>query len=834
MQDARLKIVGLHTNPNIYSEVPQGALSQADNIVIDREGVANPRRGFDSLTGSFGSASHRATVVTEYQNKLISHYTANKLAYYNASTWTDLSGTYTAPTTQRMRFVQASQNLYFTTSTGAKKMDSYSATPSGMGVPKAIHLTASLSLSGTAWFAVDQQVAYRVIWGIRDANNNVIYGAPSQRVELTNPAAGSTKSVSLDVYIPSGITTSHFMQIYRSRMSGSDDTTASDELFLVYEASPSAGEITAGVKTAIIDETPESLLGATLYTSPGQDGILQGNDQPPLANDIAVFNDFMFFANTTTKYRFYLNLLGVAGTAGLANNDTVTIAAVYYKAVTAAPNNVGKTGLVGAPYEFQLVTGGSAAQNVADTARNLVALINTVSGNTLVYAYYLSSADDLPGKLLIEERGIGGSVFTVQVSRASAWSPEGLDVAQNATNDAWVNGLFYSKFQQPEAVPLVNYLRVGSANDPILRIVSLRDSLFIFKQTEGIFRLTGDNANNFSVALFDSSTRLLAPNSLAVLNNQIYGLFDQGVCSVAETGVRVASRQIENSILALLGSALEEVKSLAWAIGYESDRKYIIHLPELDGDTATSQAYVYNTFTNAWTRWVRSDNCGFIRPSDNLMYVARATTNSFSVERKLYTFKDHADEPLLRTITDITGLALTVDDETNVEVGDVVYQSESVYAIVLSVTDQVVTVGYDPGFSEAACEIRKGYECVVQWQPFSAGNPMLKKQWREASLLFEKRPRTASLTFSSEVVATEVSVSINSYAGGEFGTFPWGAEPWGGSAREKIIRTYVSRQHQRATTLNVTWTHQNAYSNFALNGAQIVWNPYSGPERSTR
>lgn len=819
-QEARLKVLGLYTQPNIYSEVPQGALAVADNIVIDREGTATPRRGYQYTTSSFGGSTDRVSSLTEYAGQIVLHYNNDTVARYNATTYTDYSGTYAAPTDQRMRFVSASSNLYFTTSDGVKKLDSISATPRDMGVPKGIDLSGSTT-GASGFLANGDVVAYRVIWGIKDANNNLLLSAPSQRIEVEN-ASGGTRDVALAVKIPAGITTSHFAQVYRSVAVASDP---SDELFLVYEYSPTAGEITA-LSFSFTDLVPEALLGASLYTNESQEGLIASNDQPPLAKDIAVYQDHLFYANTTTKYRFYATLLGCGGTNGLAANDTLTVAGRTYTAKAAPATST----------EFALVTGGTDAQNIADTARALIAKINADTSQTTIYAYYISSAGDLPGKILFEEREIGGSSWTVAVSSGSgtAWGPEGLETAQTATNDAWTNGLFYSKKQQPEAVPILNYLRVGSASDPILRIVALRNSLFIFKQTEGIYRLSGTDATTFEVNLFDSSAILIAKDTLAVLNNQIYGLFSQGVCSVSETGLRVVSRQIEKTLLELQGQDLTAVKNYSWALGYESERKYILHVIDLAGATSTSQAYVLNTFTNAWTRWDVEYGAGFVRPSDDVMYVARTDTNRLSKERKSYSYLDFADEALTRAITVVNGTTITLDTAESVAEGDVLYQSAELSVTITAVSGNDVTIAYALDFTVAACEIRKGFTSIVEWQPFSAGSPMLIKKWREAALMFEQRPRDCSMSFRTDISPAFETVDITSTSVGAWGTFPWGTQPWGGSNLNKLIRTYVTRNHQRAASIVVRWTSTYAYSAFALSGVQLTFNPYGEAERASR
>lgn len=820
MQEARLKAKGLYSQPNVYSEVPDGALKTANNANLDREGVITPRRGFEALAGALGSGSDRAKAFTEYQDKVIASYGTSGLAYHTGAAWSALAGTHTPPTDERMRFVQANQNLYFTTSSGLKKLAAYNGDVGSVGVPKAVHSTVALSAASGSAVSTANTVAYRYVWGIRDTNQNLIYSSPSQRVEIAN-ASGATKDIDHTVYIPAGITTSHFLQVYRSKEVASDP---SDELYLAHETSPDATAITNKVMT-FSDATPETLLGALLYTNPSQEGILQANDQPPLATDADVYKDYVFLANTQTKHRFYLTVLGTGTPNGVQADDTIVIAGVTYTA---------KASETVASGQFKVFTAGSAGANIADTAKSLVNVINRYASNTLVYAYYVSGADDLPGKILIEERGIGGASFNTQVSRASAFSPEGLDVAQASSNDDWANGLFYSKRQQPESFPLLSYLRVGSANDPIVRIKALRDSLFIFKKTEGVYRLTGETPGSFTVTLFDSSVRLIGKETLAVLNNQIYGLFDQGVATVSETGVNIVSRPIEKTLLELQGAALAQVKTYGWACAYESDRKYLLHLPTNSSDTATNQAFVYNYTTDAWTRWSLSRSAGFVRSSDDLLYVGDAASTTVSKERKSYTYRDHVDEALTRAISAVTGLVLTLDDVSGVAAGDVVYQTSSIFSIIGSVDTlaNTVTVLYAPGFTAAACSILKAFETEVEWHPFTAGSPTQLKRWRECHLMFEKEPRNATISFTTDFVRAEEELTLTSVSVGLWGTFGWGSTSWGGNVGEKAFRTYVTRDHQRANVLRVKWVHSVGFTNWALNGVAVDFTPIG--QRNTR
>lgn len=126
-QALMLKARGLFTNPNLI-DAPEGALVVADNVIIRRPGIWEPRRG----VSSYGSASHVAKRMTIYNSTLITHSSTGTISYDNGSgTFTAVSGSYPPPntTTAKTRFAQASQDLFFTTSAGVYRMDSATATP---------------------------------------------------------------------------------------------------------------------------------------------------------------------------------------------------------------------------------------------------------------------------------------------------------------------------------------------------------------------------------------------------------------------------------------------------------------------------------------------------------------------------------------------------------------------------------------------------------------------------------------------------------------------------------------------------------------------------------
>lgn len=825
-QTLQLKVLGLYTNSNELSASPDGALSIADNIWISKDSIAESRRGFDFLPFNLPHSNDRADKLAQFQNLLLIHYNDSnagsnndKLAYYSAGV-NVYAGSYKHPDPllARMKFAESNQNIYFTTSAGIFKNDLISNTPVPAGMYQALDVTAVVGSTGSGFMTTNTEVAYRVVWGITDANQNLNLGAPSQRATASN-GSGSAQNVSIQITIPTGITTSHFFQIYRSNLSASSSTTPDDNMQLVYEANPTSGQISSKSIT-VVDSTPDSLRGAALYTNATQQGILQSNNQPPYALDMALFQTCMFYANVQTPQQAFLTVLAVGGTSGIQSADTLTIAGTTY--IAGSSENA-------STLTYQLVTGGSPAQNINDTTLSLIRVINQNSTNTSVYAYYLSSTSTLPGQILLQSRVLGTTAFAVTASaHGSAFFPilptSGTTVA--STNTASLNGLMYSKAGQPEAVPSLNILYVGSASKPIRRILPVRNSLFIFKD-DGVFRCTGV-AGNFSIDTIDTTIVILAPESAVALSNQVFCLTTQGVVAVSDNGGPVLSRPIENQLLQLEGAGLSNLQAYAFGVSYESERQYILWTTSSATDTYGTQAFIYNTFTKAWTKSTRQQTHGLVLTSDNKLYVTNPGNNGISQERKTYTYKDYSDESLSNTITNVSGQIITLSSVNSIVVGDLLYQSDAVNSLVASVnyTNASVTLAANiAGWANGSCQVLKSIPCLIQWLPNTAGNPGYYRHWRECVLLLKQNLfSNASLNFFSEIDSSIDMVPITGNFTLGWGQFGWGSAPWGGIVQSKPFRTYIPREKQRCDLLTIQFVLQNAWGQFQIEGISCILN----------
>ena len=827
-QQLNLKLAGLYTHPNELSEVPDGALFEADEVVIDEESVASPRRGFERGF-ELPAPGDRANKIFTYQDKPIVHYSTNSMGYYDGA-FNTYSGSFDpVDASTPVRSAEANQNFYFTTDSGIKKLDAFDSSVVEAGVEKG--LTNEGEVTGSAGFLEDgKQVAYRLVWGIEDANRNLILGAPSERLVVAN-SSGGNKDVDVTVTIPDTITDNHFYQLYRSAPFdiGIDP---GEELGLVAEAIPTAGEIAAR-SLVITDNTPEGLTGATIYTAPTQQGILAQNDLPPRAKDLAENKGFMFYANTIGAHSVTFTILaadgGVTPGTALQIDDEVVIAGTTYTAKAATD--------VGAN-EFELLDSGtpegaSAATRIDEAARELCKVVNQSASNTTVYAFYISGANDLPGKILIRERDSGGSSFDVSFNSVVALAnPFAPSLPISSTNDTFKNAIYFSKQQQPEAVPETQVLFAGSAEKEILRIVPLRDSLFVLKE-DGVYRITGETAANFRVDLFDNTSTVLSAESVVTVNNQIMAYSDQGIIAITETGVSVVSRPIEVTLLGLLGVSREKVENLSFALAYETDRKYVFFTITGSGDTRPTQAFVYNTFTNTWTRWKISATTGLVGADGNdKIFLGDGASNFIMQERKQLSFRDFVDFGSLKGVTDVNGKTLTLDSVTGVEPGDVIQEAPAVFSIIESVDLALrqITIVFDAGFTVGADrEILKALDCRVQWVPFTGQNPGITKHFREVSFLFKEDIIVKAVAaFSSDISGSFEDVELLAATSGvAWGLYPWGGAPWGGSSQKRGVRTYVPRRKQRGAQMNIQFKNKIGYTQFKLNGLSIMYNEMS-------
>lgn len=810
-QTLNLKISGLYTNPNQFSEIPEGSLQRADNIQIDKGSVAEPRRGQAKYGKVNVSYNGNIDSLYDYDGNLLVSYN-NKLARDNGSgTFTDYSGTYSPPSGHRIKSTQANKNFYFTTSANIKKLDNVANTPMNAGVARALDGYFQSFASG-GFLSNSQSVAYRFVWSFRDANDNLLIGSPSGRLIVTNSSAGSNRKITLRLYIPDSITTDYFFQAYRSVIVNST-IEPPDDLQLVYEGTIDNTNKSNGY-VDFEDITPESLRGAFLYTSPTQEGILQSNDEPPFSVDLCTYKNMTFYANTKGRQNFFLTLISATGTSpGLVLGDTITINGITY---TASASEVPANG------DFLLVTSGTASSNIADTTRSLVKVINIKDAN--LSAYYISGFNELPGKIWIQANDYSTSLFYLTSSRTTCWNPvlQNSGTDNSSTNDENPNRIFFSKIQQPESVPILNYVDAGSRGNEILRIIPLRDSVFVLKE-DGVYRIIGEDPTSLRISLFDNTVKLLSLESAVEINNQIYCYTDQGVCAISDNGVQVLSRPIEDQTQQ--SEIIQNFFTTSFGVSYEVDRKYLFYCKSVETDSYPTQAYVYNFFTNAWTKYLHDRSCGIVY--NERLYMGGVDGYIYR-ERKALNSSDYVDDSYSITINSINGNILTLASSTNIAINQIIRKG-AISSVVTAVNGNDVTVDSGVGFTTGAANSYEPIESIIEWSQNDSQNPGILKHWREITMLF----RTADFSsieigFSSNFDSNIEYVEVSPLRSDQWGSFPWGSIPWGiGTGLAYPIRTYIPLLKRRASWVFFRVRSKKAQSYFAIQGLSAMFEPMS-------
>jgi hypothetical protein len=950
MNKDEMKIRGLFTNPNAFSEVPAGSLSIADNVVINKESVVETRNGQNIYNNKLEHGGDISKLFNYRKTLLLSY--CERLAYDNGEgEWVNYQGAYLPPEGHKMASVEANRNFYFTTSNGIFKLDAINSgtIPRPSGAIQGLDGSAVLNSEPTG-SAVDpeNQYAYRIVWGYRDQNNNLILGAPSQRIIVTNTDDNFQRNVDLTFTIPSGITTEWFYQIYRSGASGGVTIEPDDELQLVIEDFPTNVQL-AEREITVTDITPNDLRGATLYTSPSQQGIAQANYQPPFATDMTVFKDQVLYANCKSKARTQLTLISVDSpslgyveheatldsTNVIVVDDNTGIRIGMRVVGTGIEDNTFVTEIDGLnitlsidttinsteDLEFQdyvaisdqmffcgsiqdfetntflLENSGSVGFNIGRTALNFVQLVNNSDSNDDYYAYYQSGFNDKPGMILIEERTFSEKIFNVTSSNGRSFNPI-LPIRNNFTtsdgtvttihspdhgllfdqrlyiagspviptayydvtiidsdnfsinfettestfgywvtdnevvlsdNDQKLNRIYFSKIKQPEAVPLLNFVDIGSADDPIIRVVALRDSVLIFKR-DGVYILSGDDPTNFYVSVLDSTVTIRAPESVVTFNNQVYAFSNQGVVSVSDAGVAVMSRPIENILLQVSSEAYTNFDNITFSISYESNRQYILFTGTEPTDTYATQAFVYNAFTNTWTRWVMDRVCGIVNTRDNKLYMGNPVNDYIYKERKEFTRFDYADESFPVTITNIDEDFFTLDNVEGIEVGMSLRQNDD-FGLITFIDGNDVRVITKPShrWEEGSAEVYKPIDTRIKFQPNVVGAHGMLKHFREMTFIFiDANFENAQAVFTTNFKPSDQYADLIPRVFGGWGTFSWGTVPWGGvSGGQQAIRVLVPRDSARGLWINTGIILKESFTNFSLAGVSITYNMMS-------
>ncbi len=511
-------------------------------------------------------------------------------------------------------------------------------------------------------------------------------------------------------------------------------------------------------------------------------------------------------------------------------------------------------------YVGQSNVGGSTGVTTVSTAidatsRAIVKAIN-MDASKVCNGFYVSSVNDVPGKMILESTGTTTSFYVNAVTSAivDTFLPRipttGTTVSGTRDDESGV--IYVAKYLQPEASPIYGKIFVGSKSADILRIKALRDSLIILKK-DGAYRINGSSIDTFVATILDNTVSCAASDSVVVLNNQVFALTEQGIAAVSETSASIVSRQIEPLFTAILGkvdstTGVDLVETQSHAVAYESERLYMLC-------TMTPQAeefdtvYLYNTVTNAWSTSTKTFGTGYVKPMDNHLYLVDGD-NVISRERKNNNKLDFTGDQFATTVltTPSTTTATLSIVGGSAAVGDVFVFNNVINRIIsIATSGGTTTYTFASPFSFVATDVGVLYKAitsVIRTSPITGGQVSVWKQFSEFQATYRNSSSISRLVVNfisdsqSGTVDTEWSSSATS-AG--WGNEPWGNFPWGleegidtvySSTQAQPIRLYIPLEIQRGTFLQCVLTHAVAAESIMLQSIALTARAYG--QRTTR
>jgi len=389
------------------------------------------------------------------------------------------------------------------------------------------------------------------------------------------------------------------------------------------------------------------------------------------------------------------------------------------------------------------------------------------------------------------------------------------------------NRAYISKAGQPESVPLLSFVDVGSADDEIVRVLALQDAVYYLKE-DGVYRMTGTSRSNFDVSEFDRTAVIKGEETAVVLNNQIWCYSTQGVISISTSGVQVVSRPIEDDLLSISSDLFSDFETIAFGVAYETERQYQLWVPTATTDTYATQAHIYNTFTAAWTLWTGDRKHAVVLREDDKLYQAQADTFFLRQERKNRTVEDYAEDEFAVVLSSSSTTEITLVDTSDIVAGQSIAQEITTgvfrQAKVVSVDSAtVITVDRNKGWIAGAAKVYNAISQEVTWTPIHGGNPGMIKQQPMVALFFRNAEfRTVDVKFSSDFADESTVTSIESVRTGAFGVGTFGIGTFGGGlADPQPIATYVPAEQQIGHWLNMTIEHNEALTRMALAGYSL-------------
>lgn len=540
--------------------VPEGALLEADELVVRRVGVAEPRPGFtDNGTGcdldSLFAILPFGTSGTSGRHLSVGSYIGEDTLEYDATFWAagndevlDEDGNSLQWSVDHIRAVETRGNLYLATAdTPRKYVTAGDVVALATGaIPPCLYVYPLSSGTGTA-LEDTYRVSLRAVLKRTDANGVVTYSAPSGRVICQNDSA-ATRDLEFRVSWR-GARSGDVVQVYKSEVTTSD--TPDDVHFLVWEQEVTTESGTIGT---ITDGTTNDDLGKSLNDL---QNVQDPNWRAPASYDVALYAGSLFFigskdhARKTVRYvdaplslstengiglrsrsgdfvnnsTLVTNLSSVDGlregmlvldTTDFLGTGPVYITGISGTSVSLSEGWDGTTATHGIIFYDSIKLNGdyypavSAAELVECVFAGSDAARFRCAASASVFAVGIGALATFVGDASSDWLGAGREVvfecinaldsFEISATHGSEYDPPLPEIEDNTPEDVEPdeqrNVLWWTRQYEPEHRLLSSMQEVGNSA-PLLRGIATRDAIWLLKgRGDGVYRLSGAGSSS--------------------------------------------------------------------------------------------------------------------------------------------------------------------------------------------------------------------------------------------------------------------------------------------------------------------------------------------------
>jgi hypothetical protein len=568
----------------------------------------------------------------------------------------------------------------------------------GLEAPAAISLNTTpvnaASLPG------DTSAAWRVVFRRIQSDGYEIFSAPSMRIAMQNSSSVANCIATINFSANSHLIAGDIAELYRTATvpsafgAGTSLTTdPGDVMYLAVSQVITSTDI-ANKYMAIFDVTPDGALGAELYTNQGQEGAQAPNYPPPHSVDMAVFKGHMFYAafetpaqatiaplsafgNLSTDFeRLYgigrrdltgavtsgsPTITGVSNMRGVVVGQLIESSAfapdTYINGVTATTITASKnSGTTNGSHAFStrdqwLITmlngsegtGGDPQADAFVTNSPSFPFAFTWQSSSWTNVDSLGIPFDLlthGASIIARQADVYDKPFTIRVTNGVNYAPplpESNVTANTYSPQLKKNRFAWSKFQQPEHVPPLNFAFAGSGE--IYRLIPTRDALWIFC-SDGLHRLSGrggDGAFAWREDMADPNLILAARNAVCVLKETVWCYTNRGLVAISDDG------GIQELSLGVIGELPGASFTDTWDTFMAADEAHAeVWLSFRSGTlgAGTTTTYVFNTLTKTFVTFDDSNEYSLSTyvPSLRSLLFARVTAGSPPGAPFLYYF----------------------------------------------------------------------------------------------------------------------------------------------------------------------------------------------------